>query len=88
MKPSHQVLPRLVVSVLLAGFIQVPAATFTLTSDTTITASDLTYDGADLIVDGCMVTMEGSHGYASLLLRGGSVLRLVGHSIVDMGCDD
>ena len=46
----------------------------TLTTNTTLSPGDTTYEGADLVVSNCTLTVNGPHGFASLLLKEGAVL--------------
>lgn len=50
----------------LACPLRAPAATFT--APITINEGDATYDGLDNVVDGTTVTINGPHGFNSLLL--------------------
>jgi Bacterial pre-peptidase C-terminal domain/Bacterial Ig-like domain len=51
---------------------QLSAATFT--TNAPITEEDASYDGQDIVVSGAMLTMDGTHGFNSLILTNGAVL--------------
>ena len=43
----------------------------TLSEDTSIADGDATYDGQDIVVDGATVTVDGTHSFHSIEIRGG-----------------
>jgi hypothetical protein len=72
MKPNTLIIPA-IAGVVLA--IQLAAASAAvLTNDTFIGPLDGAFDGEDLIVSNCTVTVDGPHGFASLLLGDGATL--------------
>ncbi|HPS54747.1 MAG TPA: hypothetical protein PLP05_04035, partial [Sedimentisphaerales bacterium] len=51
----------------LLGVVPVQAVTFT--TPVTIAENDTAYDGLDIIVNGCVVTINGTHSFASLTIQ-------------------
>lgn len=45
-----------------------------ISTDTTINSMDASYDGADLVISNCTVTIDGPHGFNSLLVTNGGSL--------------
>ena len=50
------------------------AAAATFTTPVTISEGDATYEGQDIVVDGTTATINGPHGFNSLLLTNGAVV--------------
>src|SRR6266404_1823159 len=64
---------KLVLGVLLAAQ-SVMAATTVFTNDALIKAVNTAYDGQDIVVSNCTLTVDGPHGFGSMLVGTGGVL--------------
>ena len=63
---------RIVVLIFLLGTASSHAVVFT--NNTSIGALDASYDGADIVISNCTVTLDGAHGFNSVLVANGGVL--------------
>ena len=63
-------------AVMLAGFLFAAAAARAVlfTTNTAIGPFDATYDGADIVISNCIVTVDGAHAFASVLVATGGTL--------------
>ena len=64
----------LVLGIAVALDAPVPILAATFTNDTLIGFSEKTYDGQDIMVGPCMLTVDGPHAFASLLIQAGGIL--------------